>query len=102
LRCAVFVAVGQLRKAGKNAAHLRITLDHLGCPARETMGKNAAFRRLPLAAEGYCIHAKCRHRPAGGVLRSFEARTGPLTAQSVSGAQCTLFAPPLWPEIRPQ
>ncbi|MDQ0757677.1 hypothetical protein QFZ32_009160 [Streptomyces canus] len=61
--------------------------------------KNAAFRRLALAAEGYCIHAKCRHRPAhaGGVLR-----TGPLTAQSVSGAQCTLFAPPLWPAIRPQ
>ena len=24
------------------------------------------------------------------------------TAQSVSGVQCTLFAPPLWPEIRPQ
>ncbi|MEU9330718.1 DUF6420 family protein [Streptomyces canus] len=51
-----------MRKAGKNAAHLRITLDHLGCPARETKE----------------------------------------TAQSVSGVQCTLFAPPLWPEIRPQ
>lgn len=24
------------------------------------------------------------------------------TAQSVSGVQCTLFAPPLCPEIRPQ
>ncbi|WP_329235619.1 DUF6420 family protein [Streptomyces canus] len=25
-----------IRKAGKNAAHLRIMLDHLGCPARKT------------------------------------------------------------------
>lgn len=73
-----------IRKAEKNAAHLRITLDHLGCPAQDTKEKNAAFRRLALAAEGYCIQAKCRHRAAyaGGVLRSFEVRTGtiPLSA----------------------
>ncbi|GGS09410.1 hypothetical protein GCM10010236_74850 [Streptomyces eurythermus] len=49
-----------IRKAAKNAAHLRITLDHLGCPAQCTEEKNAAFKRLALAAEGYCVQAKCR------------------------------------------
>ncbi|MBZ3918158.1 DUF6420 family protein [Streptomyces acidiscabies] len=72
-----------IRKAEKSA-HLRITLDHLGCPAQCTEEKNAAFRRLALAAEGYCVQAKCRHHAAfgDGVLRSFEVRTGsiPLTA----------------------
>jgi hypothetical protein len=65
-------------KAGKGAAHLRITLDHLGCPAQCTPEKDAAFRRLALAAEGYCVRAGCRHRAAlgDGVLRSFEVRTG--------------------------
>ncbi|WP_327749736.1 DUF6420 family protein [Streptomyces europaeiscabiei] len=59
-------------------AHLRITLDHLGCPAQLTDEKNAAFKRLALAAEGYCAHAGCRHRAAygGGVLRIFEVRNG--------------------------
>lgn len=33
--------------------------------------------------------AVLRRRPSG-------------TAQSDSGVQCTLFAPPFWPEIRPQ
>ncbi|MEW2577673.1 DUF6420 family protein [Streptomyces syringium] len=69
--------------AAKNAAHLRVTLDHFGCPAQCTEEKNAAFKRLALAAEGYCLQAKCRHAAyAGGVLRSFEVRTGsiPLTA----------------------
>jgi hypothetical protein len=73
-----------IRKAEKNAAHLRITLDHLGCPAQCTPEKDTAFRRLALAAEGYCIHAKCRHRAAfgDGVLRCFEVRAGsiPLAA----------------------
>ncbi|MEV0957921.1 DUF6420 family protein [Streptomyces sp. NPDC049951] len=73
-----------VRKAETSAAHLRVTLDHLGCPAQCTPEKDAAFKRLALAAEGYCVHAKCRHRPAyaGGVLRSFEMRTGtiPLAA----------------------
>ncbi|MER5252294.1 DUF6420 family protein [Streptomyces sp. NPDC002855] len=68
----------------KNAAHLRVTRDHLGCPAQHTEEKNAAFKRLALATEGYCLQAKCRHAAAyaGGVLRSFEVRTGsiPLTA----------------------
>ncbi|MFH8520264.1 DUF6420 family protein [Streptomyces gelaticus] len=72
-----------IRKAEKNA-HLRITLDHLGCPAQCTPEKDAAFRRLALAAEGYCVQAGCRHLAAfgGGVLRSFEIRTGsiPLAA----------------------
>ncbi|MGW1252249.1 DUF6420 family protein [Streptomyces sp. NPDC002535] len=72
-----------IRKAEKNA-HLRITLDHLNCPAQLTEEKNAAFRRLALAVEGYCVHAKCRHRAAfgDGVLRCFEVRAGsvPLAA----------------------
>lgn len=40
------------------------------------------------------------HRPHPGLplLRGRPSET----AQSVSGVQCTLFAPPLWPEIRPQ
>ncbi|MGW1617053.1 DUF6420 family protein [Streptomyces sp. NPDC002285] len=59
-------------------AHIRITLDHLGCPAQLTDEKNAAFKRLSLAAEGHCVHAGCRHRAAyaDGVLRIFEVRTG--------------------------
>jgi hypothetical protein len=70
-----------IRKAEKNAAHLRITLDHLGCPAQCTPEKNGAFRRLALAVEGYCVHAGCRHRPAfsDGVLRCFEVRKGAVT-----------------------
>lgn len=65
-------------KAAKNAAHLRFTLDHLGCPAQCTPEKDAAFRRLALAVEGYCVDAGCRHRPAfsAGVLRCFEVRNG--------------------------
>ncbi|MGW1226588.1 DUF6420 family protein [Streptomyces sp. NPDC002530] len=64
---------GCLRKAAENAAHLRLTLDHLGCPAQCT-----EERRLALAAEGYCVDAGCRHRPAftDGVLRCFEVRAG--------------------------
>ncbi|WP_073224340.1 DUF6420 family protein [Streptomyces sp. NBRC 110465] len=67
-----------IRKAAKNAAHLRLTLDHLGCPAQCTEEKDAAFRRLALAVEGYCVAAGCRHDPAfsAGVLRCFEVRTG--------------------------
>ncbi|WP_128380434.1 DUF6420 family protein [Streptomyces cavernae] len=59
-------------------AHIRITLDHLGCPAQLTDEKNAAFKRLALAAEGHCVHAGCRHHAAyaDGVLRIFEVRTG--------------------------
>ncbi|MDN3262867.1 DUF6420 family protein [Streptomyces sp. CSDS2] len=73
-----------IRKAAKNAAHMRITLDHLGCPAQCTEEKNAAFRRLALAVEGYCVQAGCRHPAAfsDGVLRCFEVRNGavPLAA----------------------
>ncbi|WP_309030247.1 DUF6420 family protein [Streptomyces alfalfae] len=59
-------------------AHTRITLDHLGCPAQLTDEKNAAFKRLALAAEGYCVQAGCRHRAAyaDGVFRIFEVRNG--------------------------
>ncbi|MEU9384578.1 DUF6420 family protein [Streptomyces sp. NPDC048279] len=59
-------------------AHIRITLDHLGCPAQLTDEKNAAFKRLALAAEGYCVQAGCRHRAAyaDGVFRIFEVRNG--------------------------
>ncbi|CAM5671267.1 MULTISPECIES: DUF6420 family protein [Streptomyces] len=66
-----------IRKSETNSAHLRITLDHLGCPAQCTPQKDNAFRRLALAAEGYCVHAGCRHRPAfsDGVMRCFEVRT---------------------------
>ncbi|MFF8414668.1 DUF6420 family protein [Streptomyces omiyaensis] len=67
-----------IRKAEEKAAHLRITLDHLGCPAQCTEEKDAAYRRLALAVEGYCVAAGCRHHPAfsDGVLRCFEVRTG--------------------------
>ncbi|PNG19134.1 DUF6420 family protein [Streptomyces cahuitamycinicus] len=59
-------------------AHVRITLDHLGCPAQLTDDKNAAFKRLALAAEGCCVQAGCRHGAAysGGMLRIFEVRNG--------------------------
>ncbi|EGX54624.1 MULTISPECIES: DUF6420 family protein [Streptomyces] len=62
-------------------AHIRITLDHLGCPAQLTEEKNVAFKRLALAAEGHCVQAGCRHRAAyaDGVLRIFEVRTGSIT-----------------------
>jgi hypothetical protein len=62
-------------------AHIRITLDHLGCPAQLTDEKNAAFKRLALAAEGYCVQSGCRHRAAyaDGVFRSFEVRNGSIT-----------------------
>ncbi|MFE2038209.1 DUF6420 family protein [Streptomyces scopuliridis] len=58
--------------------HFQITLDHLGCPAQLTEEKNAVFKRLGLAAEGYCLHAGCRHHAADAqaVLRSFQLRTG--------------------------
>lgn len=59
-------------------AHIRITLDHLGCAAQLTDEKNAAFKRLALAAEGYCVQAGCRHHAAyaDAVLRIFEVRNG--------------------------
>ncbi|MFF0171162.1 DUF6420 family protein [Streptomyces prasinus] len=62
----------------RTAAHHRITLDHLGCPAQATTQKNAAFQRLALAAEGHCAQQGCRHRAAyrGGVLRHFEFPVG--------------------------
>jgi len=62
----------------KTTAHIQITLDHLGCPAQLTDDKNAAFKRLGLAAEGRCLHAGCTHRvsDAGAVLRSFKVRAG--------------------------
>ncbi|MGW1544420.1 DUF6420 family protein [Streptomyces sp. NPDC002309] len=62
----------------EKSAHIRITLDHLGCPAQLTDEKNAAFKRLALAAEGHCVHAGCRHRAAyaDGVLRIFEVCNG--------------------------
>ncbi|MET9562513.1 DUF6420 family protein [Streptomyces tauricus] len=62
-------------------AHTRITLDHLGCPAQLTDEKNAAYKRLALAAEGHCVHAGCRHDAAytDGVLRIFEMRTTSIT-----------------------
>ncbi|MEU1352127.1 DUF6420 family protein [Streptomyces sp. NPDC005795] len=67
-----------IRKSERNSAHLRVTLDHLGCPAQCTPDKDATFRRLALATEGYCVHAGCRHRPAfsDGVMRCFEVRNG--------------------------
>ncbi|MFF7146268.1 DUF6420 family protein [Streptomyces nodosus] len=62
----------------RTAAHHRITLDHLGCPAQATTEKNAAFQRLALAAEGYCVQQGCRHRAAyqDGVFRHFEFPVG--------------------------
>ncbi|MGW3311077.1 DUF6420 family protein [Streptomyces sp. NPDC001073] len=59
-------------------AHIRITLDHMGCPAQLTDEKNAAFKRLALATEGHCVQAGCRHHAAyaDGVLRIFEVRNG--------------------------
>ncbi|MYQ39872.1 hypothetical protein B046DRAFT_06122 [Streptomyces sp. LamerLS-316] len=62
-------------------AHIRITLDHLGCPAQLTDEKNAAFKRLALAAEGYCVQSGCRHSAAyaDGVYRIFEVRHGSIT-----------------------
>ncbi|MGW1437664.1 DUF6420 family protein [Streptomyces griseus] len=59
-------------------AHIRITLDHLGCPAQLTDEKNGAFKGLALAAEGYCVQSRCRHRAAyaDGVFRIFEVRNG--------------------------
>ncbi|MEU3279219.1 DUF6420 family protein [Streptomyces antibioticus] len=65
-------------RPAERRAHTRITLDHLGCPAQVTDEKNDAFKRLALAAEGYCVQAGCRHRAAygGGVLRIFEVRKG--------------------------
>ncbi|MER7645523.1 DUF6420 family protein [Streptomyces sp. NPDC126522] len=59
-------------------AHIRITLDHMGCPAQFTDEKNAAFKRLALATEGHCVQAGCRYRAAyaDGVLRIFEVRNG--------------------------
>ncbi|MFG2473010.1 DUF6420 family protein [Streptomyces canus] len=82
---------------------LRITLDHLGRPAEETKEKNARRQAARPGRRGL-PHPREVPRPAraGGARRSFEVRTGPLTSQSVSGVQCTLSAPPLWPEIRPQ
>ncbi|MGW7623270.1 DUF6420 family protein [Streptomyces antimycoticus] len=39
----------------KTTAHIRIRLHHLGCPAQLTEEKDAAFKRLGLAAEaGAC------------------------------------------------
>ena len=59
-------------------AHIRIRLDHMGCPAQLTDEKNAAFKRLALATEGYCVQAGCRHRAAyaDGMLRIFDVRNG--------------------------
>ena len=59
-------------------AHIRIMLDHLGCLAQLTDEKNAAFKRLSLAAEGYCLQAGCCHRAAyaDAFYRIFEVRNG--------------------------
>ncbi|GGS95914.1 hypothetical protein GCM10010270_79900 [Streptomyces violaceus] len=56
-------------------------MDHLGCPAQLTDEKNAAFKRLALAAEGYCVQSGCRHRAAyaDGAYRIFEVRNGSIT-----------------------
>ncbi|MET8613916.1 DUF6420 family protein [Streptomyces misionensis] len=61
-----------------SGARFQITLDHLGCPAQLTDGKNALYKRLGLAAEGHCPRAGCRHYAADaeGVLRSFQVRLG--------------------------
>ncbi|MGV9567314.1 DUF6420 family protein [Streptomyces sp. NPDC003480] len=42
-------------------AHHQITLDHLSCDAQTTEPKKAAFKQLPLAAEGRCLQAGCKH-----------------------------------------
>lgn len=62
----------------ESGTHVRIKLDHLGCPAQVTEEKNADFKRLGLAAEGHCLHAGCRHPAADAqaVLRTFQVRTG--------------------------
>jgi hypothetical protein len=59
------------------AAHHRVTVDHLGCPAQATPEKERAFKELALAAEGRCLLAGCRHRALfceGNVYRCFEVR----------------------------
>ncbi|MFF8444170.1 DUF6420 family protein [Streptomyces californicus] len=65
-------------KAEGHAAHLRVTLDRLGCPAQCVEEKDVAFRRLAPAVEGYCVHAGRRHRAVfmDGVFRHFELRDG--------------------------
>ncbi|MEU9397665.1 DUF6420 family protein [Streptomyces sp. NPDC048324] len=65
----------------EKASHIRITLDHLGCPTQLTDEKNAAFKRLALAAEGYCVQSGCRHRAAyaDGPYRIFEVRNASIT-----------------------
>ncbi|MEU9922092.1 DUF6420 family protein [Streptomyces griseoluteus] len=81
-------------------AHIRITLDHLGCPAQLTDEKNAAFKRLALAAEGYCVQAGCQHRAAyaDGVLRIFEVRNGSIALSAFVRAALAVelgdFTPP--------
>lgn len=80
-------------------AHIRITLDHLGRPAQVTDEKNTAFKRLALAAEGYCVQARCRHRVAyaDGVFRIFEVRNGSIARTAFVRAMLAIelgdFAP---------
>ncbi|MFF8505860.1 DUF6420 family protein [Streptomyces anulatus] len=83
-------------KAEQNAAHLRVTLDHLGCPAQCVEEKDAAFRQLALAVEGYCVHAGCRHRAAfmDGVFRHFELRDGTVSPKPAASPQSTPAFPP--------
>ncbi|MFE4177125.1 DUF6420 family protein [Streptomyces sp. NPDC056909] len=67
----------------KSTTHHRITLDHLGCDAQTTAGKEDAFKRLALAAEGQCVLAGCTHDARfsiGNVYRCFQARTDWITA----------------------
>lgn len=56
-------------------------MDHLGCDAQRTEPKEAAFKRLALAAEGECVTAGCKHCASfseGNVYRMFEVRRGSL------------------------
>lgn len=55
-----------IRKSERNSAHLRITLDHLGCPAQCTPPEG---RRLPAARPGRGgLLRPCRVPPPSGVL----------------------------------
>ncbi|TLS44939.1 hypothetical protein FE633_17505 [Streptomyces montanus] len=42
-------------RSAEMRAHIRITLDHMGCPAQFTDEKNAAYKRLARAANAHCV-----------------------------------------------
>ncbi|MFJ6530577.1 DUF6420 family protein [Streptomyces longwoodensis] len=73
-------------------AHIRITLDHPGCPAQLTDEKDRALKRLALAAEGYCVQSGWRHRAAyanGAYRTTPHDRAGGLVRQEGEGDQAS-------------